>query len=98
MAFLYPSLYEGFGYPLIESMSKGAIPIASKTSCIPEVLGNAGFLVEPSCFESLAKAVYRIIEEKKLRDSLKKINPKIAKIYIKPANHRHYQSLQNSLL
>ena len=71
IAFLYPSLYEGFGYPLIESMSKGAIPIASKTSCIPEVLGKAGVLVKPNCPESLAKAVYKIIEKKDFRDSLR---------------------------
>lgn len=71
IAFLYPSLYEGFGYPLIESMSRGAIPIASKTSCIPEVLGNAGITVKPSCPKSLAKAVYSIIEKKDFRDSLR---------------------------
>ena len=71
IAFLYPSLYEGFGYPLIESMSRGAIPIASKTSCIPEVLGKAGITVKPSCPKSLAKAVYSIIEKKDFRDSLR---------------------------
>jgi glycosyltransferase involved in cell wall biosynthesis len=71
MAFLYPSLYEGFGYPLIESMSKGAIPIACKTSCIPEVLGEAGVMVEPSCPQSIAKAVYSVIENENYRDSLR---------------------------
>ncbi|MDC3282902.1 glycosyltransferase family 4 protein [Opitutales bacterium] len=71
IAFLYPSLYEGFGYPLIESMARGAIPIASKTSCIPEVLGKAGIKVKPSCPNSLAKAVYSVIENENYRNSLR---------------------------
>ena len=71
LAFLYPSLYEGFGYPLIESMSRGAIPIASNSSCIAEVLGNAGVIVEPNCSESIAIAVYRIIENKNYKKSLR---------------------------
>jgi glycosyltransferase involved in cell wall biosynthesis len=71
LAFLYPSLYEGFGYPLIESMSRGAIPIASNSSCIPEVLGRAGVIVEPNCSESIAIAVDRIIENENYKKSLR---------------------------
>mgnify|MGYP000880139130 FL=1 len=71
IAFVYPSLYEGFGYPIIESMSKGAIPIASKTSCIPEVIGQAGIIVDPNCSNSVVEAVYKIIENENFRKSLK---------------------------
>ena len=70
LAFVYPSLYEGFGYPIIESMSKGAIPIVSKTSCMPEVLGKAGIIVKPNCSKSIAEAIFKIIENEAFRKSL----------------------------
>ena len=71
LAFAYTSLYEGFGYPLIEAMSRGAIPIALHVSCIPEVLGTAGVLVKPDCKHSIAKNFAKLIEEDDYREKLK---------------------------
>ena len=71
LAFAYTSLYEGFGYPLIEAMSRGAIPIALNVSCIPEVLGTAGVLVKPDCNHSITKIVAKLIEEDDYREKLK---------------------------
>ncbi len=45
--FAYPSLYEGFGLPTLEAMACGAPVVASNTSCFPEVIGNAGVLLDP---------------------------------------------------
>ena len=70
LAFLYPSLYEGFGYPIIESMANGAIPIVSKSSCMPEVVGKAGVIVNPNCSNSIVEAVCKVIEDKSFRRSL----------------------------
>ena len=71
LAFAYTSLHEGFGYPLIEAMSRGAIPIALEVSCIPEVLGTAGILVKPDGLQPMAKEIAKLIEEKDHRKKLK---------------------------
>lgn len=55
--FVYPSLYEGFGIPLIEAMSCGVPIIASNSSSIPEVVGNAGILFENNNKKSLKKKI-----------------------------------------
>jgi glycosyltransferase involved in cell wall biosynthesis len=79
LAFVYPTLYEGFGFPLIEAMAKGSIPIASHSSCMPEVLAGAGILVEPNCSNSIADAVYKIIENKEFKKSLESASMNRAK-------------------
>ena len=71
LAFVYTSIYEGFGYPLIEAMRCGAIPIALNVSCIPEVLGSAGILVKQNCNHSMVKQIEKLIEEKDYRETLK---------------------------
>ena len=72
LAFVYPSLYEGFGYPLLESMSKGAIPIASRSSSIPEVLGYAGIIVKPNCSDSITAAVLKINQDMNYENYMRK--------------------------
>ena len=72
LAFVYPSLYEGFGYPLLESMSRGALPVASRTSSIPEVLGYAGIIVKPNCSDSITEAVLKIDQDKNYKSYMRK--------------------------
>ncbi len=69
-AFLYPSLFEGFGLPVLEAMSLGAAVIASKTTSIPEVTGQAGLLVDPLDVEDLARAMDRLDADDALRKRL----------------------------
>lgn len=69
-AFIYLSLYEGFGIPLIEAMSLNTPVIASNTSCLPEVVDNAAILVDPYDIDSVAKAITTFVH-----------NPLIAKEY-----------------
>lgn len=55
--FVYPSLIETFGKPLVEAMSCGVPVVASNTSSIPEVLGNAGILVHPQNVEEMCRSI-----------------------------------------
>lgn len=61
-ALVFPSLYEGFGLPLLEAMSCGCPVIAAETSSIPEVVGEAGILCPASQAETFAQAMTHVIE------------------------------------
>ncbi|GGI46242.1 glycosyl transferase family 1 [Paenibacillus marchantiophytorum] len=69
-AFIYPSLYEGFGLPVLEAMSCGAPVITSNISSIPEVVGNAGLLINPIEVKSLLEAMVTIESNNDLRNEL----------------------------
>lgn len=62
-ALIYPSLYEGFGLPVLEGMAAGAPVITSNVSSLPEVAGNAAMLVNPLSAEDIAEAVRRILDD-----------------------------------
>ncbi len=59
-AFLYPSLFEGFGLPVLEAMTLGAPVIASNTTSLPEIVGAAGLLVDPLEEEAILDAMHRL--------------------------------------
>lgn len=69
-AFVYPSLYEGFGIPPLEAMAAGCPVIASNTSSIPEVVGDAGLLFNPHSKESLQVALEKVAHSPQLRADL----------------------------
>ena len=62
-AFVYPSLYEGFGLPVAEAMACGVPVVTSTSSSLPEVAGDAGLGVHPDDFEELAAALERLVTE-----------------------------------
>lgn len=68
--FTFPSLFEGFGLPLVEAMASAAPIVAFDTTTSPEVIRDAGLLVEAGNEGEFAEAVWRIIEDKKLREDL----------------------------
>ena len=68
--FLYPSHYEGFGLPVLEAMTLGTPVIASNTSSIPEVTGNAAILIDPNDYMQLAEAILQVISDSQLRQNL----------------------------
>jgi glycosyltransferase involved in cell wall biosynthesis len=68
--FVYPSLYEGFGIPPLEAMAAGCPVIASNSSSIPEVVGEAGLLFDPKSKESLTSSIYRLIHDENERSRL----------------------------
>lgn len=69
-AFVFPSYYEGFGLPILEAFAAGCPVIAADRSSLPEVVGDAGILVNPEDEDALAETVRRVIEDAALRDSL----------------------------
>lgn len=69
--FLYPSLRESFGLPILEAMACGAPVITSNTSSMPEVAGDAALLVDPSDPVALAGAIERVLSEEDLKRNLR---------------------------
>jgi len=67
---VYPSLYEGFGFPPLEAMSAGTPVVASNASCLPEVLGEAAVLVEPHDVTGLQRALESVLTDHALRERL----------------------------
>ena len=70
-ALAYPSLYEGFGLPVLEAMACGTPVMAADTSSLPEVVGEAGLLVDPLDVDALAGALVRLLEDEPLRARLR---------------------------
>jgi glycosyltransferase involved in cell wall biosynthesis len=71
-AMVFPSLVEGFGLVLLEAMAHGARVIAMNTSAIPEVVGDAGILVEPNVGGDLRRAMERLADDAELGRELEK--------------------------
>lgn len=66
-AFIFPSLYEGFGMPLLQAMACGTPVAASRATSIPEIVGNAALLFDPKDSNSMAEAIRRILHDAPLR-------------------------------
>lgn len=67
---LYPTLYEGFGFPVLEAMACGTPVITSDCTSVPEVAGGAAILVDPSSEESIGNALVRVLRDEPLRRQL----------------------------
>lgn len=70
LAFAYPSLYEGFGLPVLEAMACGVPVLSSDSSSLPEVVGEAGLLFDPHNEEQLACALRQVLTDPGLRERL----------------------------
>jgi len=81
VALVYPSLYEGFGLPPAEAMACGTPAIASNTSSLPEVVGDAGILIDPSSEEQIASAMTRLATEEAYRAELSRAGRERAQMF-----------------
>lgn len=79
--FVYPSLYEGFGLPVLEAMKCGVPVITSNISSMPEVGGDACLYVEPESADELAEKLYSVINSKDLQSDLSKRGIERAKFF-----------------
>ena len=70
-ALVYPSLYEGFGLPLLEAMASGLPVLAARASAIPEVTGNAAVLIDPADRDAWTNAIVGIVNDDQLRSHLR---------------------------
>jgi alpha-1,3-rhamnosyl/mannosyltransferase len=71
LLFVFPSLYEGFGLPPLEAMACGTPVICSKTSSMPEVVGDSALLVDPTSREHIAAGLARLLDDAALRAHLR---------------------------
>jgi glycosyltransferase involved in cell wall biosynthesis len=68
--FLFPTLYEGFGIPVLEAQSVGVPVVTSNISSLPEVAGDGAVLVDPESVESIAEGIYRVLSDQALRSGI----------------------------
>jgi glycosyltransferase involved in cell wall biosynthesis len=69
-AFVFPSLYEGFGFPPLEAMASGCPTIVARAASLPEVCGDASLYFDPTSPEELAAALTRLLSDARLRREL----------------------------
>lgn len=70
-ALIYPSIFEGFGIPVLEALCSSTPVITSDISCLPETGGNAAYYVDPNSPEQIAAGMLRILHDKKLTEEMK---------------------------
>lgn len=80
-AFVYPSLYEGFGFPVAQAMACGVPIITSNNSCLPEIAGEGALLIDPRSPSELAAAIERVLTSPSLRERLGRAGAERARRY-----------------
>lgn len=80
-ALIYPSLYEGFGLPPLEAMACGCPVVASNAASLPEVVGDAGILIDPCDVDALANAMCTVLGDKGVGGELRERGLKRAKLF-----------------
>jgi glycosyltransferase involved in cell wall biosynthesis len=79
--FVYPSLYEGFGFPPVQAMAAGVPVLTSNNSCLPEVVGDAALLADPNSASEIRDGLTRLLESESLREQLAARGRERARLY-----------------
>ena len=95
--FLYPSLRESFGIPILEAMACGTPVVTSCTSAMPEIAGNAALLVDPKNEREIAEAIVKIEKESDLREDLINAGIKRASCFSWEYTARELQKIYKSV-
>ena len=79
--FVYPSLYEGFGFPPVQAMAAGVPVLTSNNSCLPEVVGDAAVLADPNSATEIRDGLTRLLESEAMRGQLAERGRDRARLY-----------------
>lgn len=79
--FVYPSLYEGFGFPVAQAMAAGVPVLTSNNSCLPEIVDDAAIRVDPKSAAEIASSLTRMLESESLREDLAARGRKRAELF-----------------
>jgi len=95
--FLFPSLYEGFGFPPLEAMACGTATISSNTGSLPEIIQDGGILAEPNP-EIFAEEIIKLMENQNLREKLSKKGLEVAKTFTWEKAAKETKEIYNNIL
>lgn len=94
----FPSLYEGFGLPVLEAMACGGAVVASNSTSIPEISGDAAVLVSPYSVDENVEAIESVIQDGQLRESLRKRGKQRASPFTWNASSARLHEIYSGLL
>jgi glycosyltransferase involved in cell wall biosynthesis len=80
-SFVYPSLYEGFGMPILEAMACGTPVVTSNVAAMPEVAGGAAELIDPKSVDSISSGLQRVLQDSEHRKQMSMRGKKVAEGY-----------------
>ncbi len=95
--FVFPSYYEGFGFPPLEAMKTGTPVIAAANSSLLEILGNSAYFIDPYDISDLSNAIKNVCQNEKIRDSLIKRGKEKASSYTWQKCSSEYRSVFNKI-
>jgi glycosyltransferase involved in cell wall biosynthesis len=95
---VFPSLYEGFGFPVLEGMASGVPVITSNVSSLPEVAGEAALLVDPYQIEEIASAICQLLDDTDLRNTLTRRGLEQARRFTWERSAAHLQQIYANVL
>jgi len=96
--FVFPSFYEGFGFPPLEAMACGCPVVVSNTSSLPEVCGDAAYYVDPYNTESIAEGIMSVIEDTDLRKNMIQKGLERVKLFTwEKSAHKHQEVFKKAL-
>lgn len=98
LAYVFPSLMEGFGLPALEAMAVGAPVVSSNATCLPEVYGNAAEYFDPKDVAQMAAVIDKVISSEKLREKLRGEGAKQVKKYSWRKSAEQTLALYNQVL
>lgn len=97
LCLVYPSLYEGFGLPVVKSMKVGTPVITSNVSSLPEIAGNSALLVDPNSATDISLAIEKIATSPSLRTKLSRLGQKQAQKFSWPKTAKQTLNIYQSL-